>query len=135
MDLISIITVIIMAVTILFTITPQLHILQLNSYYNVRFWGYLKENIKTSSIMSVVFSALVCVLFFVSPVASLVLASLLSVIRVSHAIYKTKTAKKKISHDITQFNLISNSPIVEQTFPAKTFFVDIIFIQRILNIF
>ena len=96
MDFISFATVIIMAVTVLFTLTPQLHILQLNSYYNVRFWGYLKENIKTSSIMSVVFSALVCVLFFVSPVASLVLASLLSVIRVSHAIYKTKTAKKKI---------------------------------------
>ena len=96
MEFISFATVIIMAVTVLFTLTPQLHILQLNSYYNVRFWGYLKENIKTSSIMSVVFSALVCVLFFVSPVASLVLASLLSVIRVSHAIYKTKTAKKKI---------------------------------------
>ena len=95
MDFISFSTVIIMAVTILFTITPQLHILQLNSYYNIRFWGYLKENLKTSSVMSVVFSALVCVLYFVLPVASLVLASLLSVVRISHAIYKTKTAKKK----------------------------------------
>ena len=96
MIIVSSLTVIFLLLTAVFTITPQFHILQLNSYYNVRFLDYLKGELKISSVVSVIVSDLTVGLWFLSPIISAILAGVVGIIRVSHAIYKVKTAKKKI---------------------------------------
>ncbi len=51
-------------VTVLISITRQLHFLQLNSYFNSRFFDYLKGEFKAKTVFSLV-SALLVSLFAV----------------------------------------------------------------------
>ena len=94
--MVNLIFVIILALTAVFTITPQFHILQQNSYFNVRFFDYLKENLKISSVVSVGLCAVCVTLWFLNAVLATVAVGITGLVRVLHAVYKTKTAKKKI---------------------------------------
>ena len=94
--MVNLIFVIILALTAVFTITPQFHILQQNSYFNVRFFDYLKENLKISSVVSVGLCAVCVALWFLNAVLATVAVGITGLVRVLHAVYKTKTAKKKI---------------------------------------
>ena len=83
--------------TVLVTITRQLHFLQLNSYFNSRFFDYLKGEFKAKTVFSLI-SALIISLFAVFDlrVLTLVFAVIFSVIRIYYTVFKIKHAKKGI---------------------------------------
>ena len=86
----------VMLLSLFFTITPQLHMLQLNSYYNKRFIDYLKGAKKGSALWSFVFAAAAVLFCFISPFVAMLVTVLTCPVRVARAVYKTKHAKKKI---------------------------------------
>ena len=91
-----IITAVICLVTLGFTITRQLHMLQQNSYFYSRYFDFLKENIKNSSIVSVLLAALTVFLAFFSPLVCMIFTAVCCVFRVINTLYKLSHAKVKI---------------------------------------
>lgn len=86
----------IMLLTLCVTVTRQLHIFQLNSYFPSRYWGYLKENFGAIAKLSAVVFAVSVVLLILHPLSGLILTAFSCIIRAMYAVRKSKTAKKKI---------------------------------------
>lgn len=83
--------------TAMVTITRQLHFLQLNSYFNSRFFDYLKGEFKLKTVFSIICGALVAIFaIFDLSVLTLIVTVIFSAIRVYYTIYKIKHAKKGI---------------------------------------
>ena len=81
--------------TAMVTITRQLHFLQLNSYFNSRFFDYLKGEFKLKTVFSIICGALVAIFaIFDLSVLTLIVTVIFSAIRVYYTIYKIKHAKK-----------------------------------------
>ena len=84
-------------VTVLISITRQLHFLQLNSYFNSRFFDYLKGEFKAKTVFSFIATLLVSLFaVFDLKVLALVFTAIFSAIRIFYTVYKTKHAKKGI---------------------------------------
>ena len=78
--------------------TRQLHFLQLNSYYNSRFFDYFKDEFNMISVWSLFGCAVVINLaIFELGIAALITVVVFSAIRVIYTVYKLKNAKKKIA--------------------------------------
>lgn len=86
----------VMLAATVFTLQPQLHMLQLNSYFNSRFIDYLKTAASVRAAISALIAALCAVLCFFAPLWAMVAAILTSAVRVVYAVYKIRHAKKKI---------------------------------------
>ena len=91
------ISAILLFVTALVTITRQLHFLQLNSYYNSRFFDYFKDEFNMISVWSLLCTAIVVNLaIFELSLATLICVAIFGIIRIIYTIFKVKTAKKGI---------------------------------------
>lgn len=86
----------IMLITLLFSVTRQFHILQLNSYYNSRFIAYLRGEFKRKTVCSAVCCAAVTLLAFFSPLSVLIITAATCPIRIWYTLFKMKTAKKRL---------------------------------------
>ena len=73
---------IIMLITLLFAITRQLHMLQLNSYFNKRFLEYLVSAQTIKTIMSIGVFCVSLTLIFLSPLLLFLLSVILAAIRI-----------------------------------------------------
>lgn len=82
----------------LFALTRQLHMLQLNSYYPSRYFGWLKTAFRLRSACSVLFSVLLafCVLLDWSGWVALILSLLGGSVRIAAAVYDYRHSIKKI---------------------------------------
>lgn len=79
------------------TITRQLHFLQLNSYYNSRFFDFFKNEFNMISVWSLLGCVLIVNLaVFKKPLYCLISAVIFGIIRVVYTLIKSKNAKKKI---------------------------------------
>lgn len=89
---------VILAVTALFALTRQLHMLQLNSYYLSRYYGWLKGAFSMRTVVSgLLFAAFVLLLIFqTGGVPALALSALCAAVRVPLAFSDYKTSIKKI---------------------------------------
>lgn len=98
MDFLLLSVAVIISVTTLVTMTRQLHFLQLNSYFNSRFFDYFKEEFNMISVWSLFGTAVVVNLaIFDLSLIALIVTTLFSLIRVFYTVYKLKTAKKGIA--------------------------------------
>ncbi len=79
-----------------FTITPQFHILQQSSYFNSRFFDYLKGRLRQSSIVSSIIAFALAALWFFAPIAAAVCIALTGAVRALHAVYVITGVKKKL---------------------------------------
>lgn len=80
------------------TITRQLHFLQLNSYYNSRFFDYFKDEFNMISVWSLLGAAIIINLaIFDCAVLTLIATVIFSAIRIFYTVYKIKNAKKGIA--------------------------------------
>ncbi len=92
------ISAILLFLTALVTITRQLHFLQLNSYFNSRFFDYFKDEFNMISVWSLFGVAVsINLAIFEKGVASIVLAGVFCAIRIFYTIFKVKGAKKPIA--------------------------------------
>lgn len=92
------ISAVLVFLTALVTITRQLHFLQLNSYYNSRFFDYFKDEFNMISVWSLLACAvLVNVAIFEKNILSVVLTVVFCAIKVLYNLYKVKHAKKPIA--------------------------------------
>lgn len=90
------ISAVLMHICLVFTITPKFHILQQSSYYNLRYFEFLKTAFNKNTILSIVFTVITLTLAFINPLACLVVTAISCFIRAINAVFKTKNAKKKI---------------------------------------
>ena len=91
------ISAVVLFATALVTMTRQLHFLQLNSYYNRRFFDYFRNEFNMISVWSLFATAIVVNLaIFELGVATLCFACGFGLIRILYNIVKLKTAKKGI---------------------------------------
>ncbi|MBQ2676535.1 MAG: UDP-N-acetylmuramoyl-tripeptide--D-alanyl-D-alanine ligase [Clostridia bacterium] len=95
-DLFLQITSAVMLIALVITVTRQFHILQQSSYFNLRFWDYLKTLSKGRAVWSFVFAALTVALCFVSALAAMCVAAVTCLVRGIYAVTKSRSAKKKI---------------------------------------
>ncbi|OJU14450.1 MAG: hypothetical protein BGN88_14355 [Clostridiales bacterium 43-6] len=87
-----------MLVTLLFTMTKQLHLLQLNSYFNKRFLEYLFTADYKNAVLALAVFSVSLVLIFVSPLGLFILVTVTGIFRILSTIRHMKKAKKKISY-------------------------------------
>lgn len=92
------ISAIVLFATALVTITRQLHFLQLNSYFNSRFFDYFKDEFNMISVWSLFGCAVVINLaIFELNLLALIFTCVFSAIRIFYTVYKLKNAKKGIA--------------------------------------
>ncbi|MEE1002214.1 MAG: UDP-N-acetylmuramoyl-tripeptide--D-alanyl-D-alanine ligase [Acutalibacteraceae bacterium] len=97
-NILLLISAVLLFATALVTLTRQLHFLQLNSYYNSRFFDYFKDEFNMISVWSLFGCAVVVNLaIFEISVAVLIASAVFSAIRIFYTVYKLKNAKKKIA--------------------------------------
>lgn len=91
------ISAVLLFLTSLFTITRQLHFLQLNSYYNSRFFDYFKDEFNMISVWSLLGCVLIVNLaVFEKAVFCLISTVVFGIIRIVYTLIKSNGAKKKI---------------------------------------
>ena len=93
------ITSVILAVTLMFTITGQIHMLQQNSYFNSRFINYLKSAFSYKTVVSIIVSAAIAAravskLWLYIPL--LMVTAVTGIFRCIAAVSGQKNAKKKL---------------------------------------
>ena len=92
------ISAVVLFLTALVTMTRQLHFLQLNSYFNSRFFDYFKDEFNMISVWSLFGCAVVANLaIFELEVPTLIATVIFSAIRIFYTVYKLKNAKKGIA--------------------------------------
>lgn len=92
------ISAVLLFLTALVTMTRQLHFLQLNSYFNSRFFDYFKDEFNMISVWSLFGCAVIVNLaLFDIELLTLILTVIFCAIRVFYTVYKLKTAKKGIA--------------------------------------
>src|ERR1035437_4765069 len=87
---------VIMLITLLFTITRQFHMLQLNSYFNKRFLEYLVSATATNTIIAIGIFCVSIPLIFLNPFLFFLLCIGSGIIRIYAAINHVKKSKKRI---------------------------------------
>ena len=97
MDILLLITNAVICLTTLVAMTRQLHFLQLNSYYNSRFYDYFKDEFDMITVWSI-FGAVVLtnLELFALCVPALIFAGVCAIFRIVYTVLKIKTAKKGI---------------------------------------
>lgn len=90
------IAAIISLITLVVTVTRQLHMFQQNSYFCSRFFEYLKQNFKLSSAFSIVFSAISVIFALFLPLICLIFTAVCCAFRIVNTVYKMTHAKVKI---------------------------------------
>lgn len=97
-DILLNISAVLLFATALVTMTRQLHFLQLNSYFNSRFFDYFKDEFNMISVWSL-FAAVIIInlAIFKQTTAVIVTTLVFSAIRIVYTLYKLKNAKKKIA--------------------------------------
>ncbi|MGN0556215.1 MAG: Mur ligase family protein [Acutalibacteraceae bacterium] len=89
-------SVIICLAAAMITAVPQLNIFQQNSYFYSRFFDYLKQNVKLSSVMSVLFAAAGAAIAWLSPIFGLVVIAVVCFFRAISALYRSSHAKVRL---------------------------------------
>ncbi|MBQ5590062.1 MAG: UDP-N-acetylmuramoyl-tripeptide--D-alanyl-D-alanine ligase, partial [Clostridia bacterium] len=92
-----IITAVVLFITAMITMTRQLHFLQLNSYFNSRYFDYFKDEFNMISVWSLLVCCLmVNIAIFDMELILIIVALLTCAIRIFYTVYKLKKAKKGI---------------------------------------
>ncbi len=116
------ISAILLFLTALVTMTRQLHFLQLNSYYNSRFFDYFRNEFNMISVWSLFGCAVVVNLaIFELGVVALVVSASFCVIRICYTLFKLKTAKKGIVYTARVKRFYLTSAIIFAAVIALTF--------------
>ena len=106
---------VILAVTLMFTITGQIHMLQQNSYFNSRFINYLKGAASYKTVVSLIVSAAIAALAMSKPwlyIPLLITAVITGIFRAISVISGQKNAKKKLVFTSRVKRLYATSAII-----------------------
>ena len=88
---------VLLAVSALFALTRQFQMLQQNSYFPSRYFGWLKENFCAQAIAEAVLAAGICVLVWAAPLYLAVGAAFLLGFRIARAVSQQKKSIKKLA--------------------------------------
>ena len=86
----------VLAVCVCITLTRCFHMLQLNSYFNSRYFDYLKGEFTFISVCSAFFGIITAVACLVSPVAALIIGMIVNGVRIWYTVIAHKGAKKRL---------------------------------------